>query len=218
MESEKSERSTIHSFNSPININTTFNKHNNIPKNNLINNNIINIKYKQEFSKTLKIISDLLTDICEENKIKPDYKTYLYKCFLSKKIPSISIEHYLGRLQKYGKVNDSTIILVLIYIDRICNKNKIKLSYYNIHKIILASFVIASKYNEDDYYSSKFYAQLGGVSKEEMFLLEYEFLSLINFNLFVDMDLYNKYNDNLINLEDEEEDEEEEEEENEEQN
>ena len=211
MESEKSENSTVHSQYSSINTKPTSNKNNSIPKNNLINNNTININNKPEFSKTLKIISGLLTDICEENKIISEYKTYTFKRFLSKKIPNISIENYLGRLQKYGKVNDSTIILVLIYIDRICNKNQIKLSYYNIHKLILASFVIASKYNEDDYYSSKFYAALGGIPKEEMFLLEYEFLALIDFNLFVDFNLYNKYNDNIINLEEEEEEEEEEE-------
>ena len=58
-------------------------------------------------------------------------------------------------------------------------QNNIKISYYNIHKLILASFVVASKYNEDNYFSLGFYAKLGGISIEEMFILEYEFIILI---------------------------------------
>ena len=203
-ESEKSETSTMNSFYSSHDM-----KKKNISTKTITSHSSLN-EVKSE-NTALKIISDLLTDICEENKKNYEQRSSLAKIFYSKSIPNISIEDYLSRLQKYSKINDSTIILILIYIDRICNKNQIKLSYYNIHKLILASFVIASKYNEDDYYSSKFYAALGGIPKEEMFLLEYEFLALIDFNLFVDFNLYNKYNENIINLEEEEEEEEEEE-------
>ena len=45
--------------------------------------------------------------------------------------------------------------------------------------------VIAIKFNEDEFYSSEFYAKLGGISKAEMNFMEYEFLSMIDFNLFV---------------------------------
>ena len=43
------------------------------------------------------------------------------------------------------------------------------MSYYNIHKLILGSMVVASKYNEDCYfYSLKYYAKIGGVKKSEI--------------------------------------------------
>lgn len=57
-----------------------------------------------------------------------------YKPFLSKTIPSISIEDYLERIKKYAKLEQSTLVLILIYIDRVCNLNQISLNYYNIHK------------------------------------------------------------------------------------
>lgn len=199
-ESEKSEQTTDNTIYSTHDINKK-----NISTNTILNSSKCDVK--SEIT-SLKIISDLLTDICEENKTHTENKSDLSNVFYSKRIPNISIEDYLSRLQKYAKVNDSTIILILIYIDRICNKNKVKLSYYNIHKIILASFVTAIKYNEDDYYSSKFYANIGGVSEDIIFLLEYEFLSLIDFNLFVDISLFNKYNDYITNFENEEEEEE----------
>ena len=70
--------------------------------------------------------------------------------------------------------------------------------------------VVSIKYNEDDYFSNKFYAKVGGVTKEELDKLEYEFLSLIDFSLFVDEDLFSKYYDyiktfNSQNLIDDEE-------------
>ena len=198
-ESEKSEQSTVNSFYSP-----KHNKNKNISSSTIFSSALCEVKSENP---TLKIIADLLTDICEENKARADQKSSLPNIFYSKKIPGISIGDYLSRLQKYSKINESTIILILIYIDRICNKNQIKLSYYNIHKIILASFVIAIKYNEDDDYPSKFYASLGGVPKEKIHLLEYEFLALIDFNLYVDIELFNKYNDYITNFENDEDEE-----------
>ena len=144
----------------------------------------------------IKKISDLLSDICDDNtkNLKGEKNLYI-KPFLMRNIPPISIKDYLERLCKYSKIDTSTIILILIYIDRICNIQKFKLTYYNVYKLILASMIIAIKYNEDEYYSNKFYSKLGGVSISEIAFLEYNFLSLIHYNLFVNNELFKKYNE-----------------------
>ena len=155
-------------------------------------------------SKELSIIADLLTDICEESTTNKDTNGPIIKPFISKKIPSVSIKSYLDRLAKYSKIENNTLLLILIYIDKVCDINKIRLNYFNIHKMILASMIIAIKYNEDDYFSNSFYAKVGGVSKSEIDVLEYEFLVLIEFNLYVSDDLFLKYYDYIKNVEDEE--------------
>ena len=155
-------------------------------------------------SKELSIIADLLTDICEESTTNKDTNGPIIKPFISKKIPSVSIKSYLERLAKYSKIENNTLLLILIYIDKVCDINKIRLNYFNIHKMILASMLVAIKYNEDDYYSNSFYAKVGGVSKSEIDVLEYEFLVLIEFNLYVSDDLFLKYYDYIKNVEDEE--------------
>ena len=74
--------------------------------------------------------------------------------------------------------------------------------------------MVAIKYNEDNFYSSEIYAKLGGLSVHELNYLEFQFLILIKFSLFVEKDLFDKYNDYLLsfqeedneNAEDEEED------------
>jgi hypothetical protein len=168
-------------------------------------------KIEVKKSDVLHTVSQLLTDICEESPQEIDHNTLrIIKPFISKKIPQISIEDFMKRLLKYSKMESSTLILILIYIDRVCFFGKFQLNYYNIHKLILASMVVSIKYNEDDYFSNKFYAKVGGVTKEELDKLEYEFLSLIDFSLFVDEDLFSKYYDyiktfNSQNLIDDEE-------------
>lgn len=169
---------------------------------NSFNSNITNDNIEKIM---IEKISILLSDICDENaKLYKTENSQYIKPFLSKNIPQISINDYIERLYKYNKINSSTIILILIYIDRICNINKFKLTYFNIHKLILASMIIAIKYNEDEYYSTQFYAKLGGVSIAEINSLEYYFLKLIKYNLFVTEDLFNKYNDYISSSESDE--------------
>ena len=156
---------------------------------------------KKEKSKKIKIISELLIDICEQGKNNKDDKLLFIKPFISKKIPSTSIFDYIERLSKYSKISEEILILVLINIDRICRKHRINLNYYIIHKLILASFISTIKLYEDHYYSITYYAKIGGVSKKEIIKLEYEFLNLIDFKLFVQSELFDKYNHYINSLE-----------------
>ena len=156
----------------------------------------------------IKNISELLEDICDENtknfKENNPGENLNIKPFLSKNIPQISIKDYLERLYKHTKINCSTIILILIYIDRICNIQKFKLTYFNIHKLILASMIIANKFNEDEQYTTKFYSKQGGLPIAEIAFLEYKFFFLLNFNLFVKDELYKKYSDYISSADSEE--------------
>ena len=148
----------------------------------------------------VKIISELLVDICEEGKSNIDSKSALIKSFISKKIPAISIQDYIERILKYSKAFKEIVIIILIYLDTICAKNKIYLNYNNIHKFIFAAFIVAIKFYEDDNYSISYYAKLGGISKKEAINLEYEFMCLIDFKLFVNQKLYEKYYNYLMSL------------------
>ena len=154
--------------------------------------------------KTIEIISDLLNNICEENKDKSEIINKNIKPFMTQNIPSMSIKDYLLRLSQFTKMSESTIIIILIYIDRISNLNNFRLTYRNIYKLILSAMIVAIKYNEDIFYSSAIYAKLGGLSVPELNYLEFQFLVLIKFSLFIEKDLFDKYKNNLLSLQDEE--------------
>ena len=170
---------------------------------NIVKKSLISKSEEYVPMKMIEIISDLLNNICEENKVKSDSITKNIKPFMTESIPSLSIKDYLIRLSQFTKINESTIILILIYIDRIGKINKFILTYRNIYKLILASMVIAIKYNEDNFYSSEVYAKLGGLSVSELNYLEFQFLILIKFSLFIEKDLFNKYYYNLLSFQEE---------------
>ena len=172
------------------------------------------VEKKNIEQKTVELISDLLKGICDKNESQPiNFNSNILKPFTTKTRPSISIKDYLLRLSKFTKMEESTMILVLIYIDRICNYNKIQLLYQNIFKIILASAFVAIKFNEDIHYSLEVYAKIGGVPPSELEYLEFHFLILIKFALNVNKTLYDKYSESLTSFQDDEEEEEEENEE-----
>ena len=162
--------------------------------------------YEKRISRKANIIAKLLTDICEEGKTNSEANLLLIKPFISKKIPSITINDYIDRLLKYSKVSEEIFILVLIYIDLLNRKYKINLNYNNIHKLILASFVVTVKFHEDEHYSLKYYAKLGGISLKEIINLEYAFLTLLDFRLYISEELFQKYNNYLLNLENSDDD------------
>jgi hypothetical protein len=140
----------------------------------------------------LEEISSVLEAIIRQNKNGKNTENKNMEIFYTQE-PSISIYDYLDRIQKYLNVNNSTLILSLIYIDRICKEKGIKLRKNNIHRILFTSIVLSIKYNEDKFCKNSFYAKVGGISVKELTKLENAFLKLIEFKLFVSDDLFQKY-------------------------
>lgn len=153
----------------------------------------------------IKAISKTLTMILEENKKLINYKEIVKNQskmpFSAKTVPSISIYDYLIRIQTYSGIEKSTMILSLIFIDRICEIAELTLTYYNIHRILFGSVLMAIKYNEDNYYDNKYYADIAGVSLKELKFIEYTFTELTDFRLFVSGEQYEKYREYLENYE-----------------
>ena len=174
--------------------------------NNINNINIIERKNNHDNInvKLIELISDLLKNICDKNNSEDsNTNNNIQKFFISKRIPTISIKDYLQRLAQFTKMEESTLIIILIYLDRFCKINNIELTYNNIHKLILTSMFIAIKFNEDRHYSLEIYAKIGGVPPSELEYMEFYFLIFIKFYLNVSKDLYDKYNSNLKSFQEE---------------
>ena len=95
--------------------------------------------YIQLSNKYIDIISEILDEIINENAalINEDdnfENNSLINVFKCKKPPHISIKNYLKRLMKHSKVEPSTIIITLIYIDKICENSNVQLTNLNIHR------------------------------------------------------------------------------------
>ena len=160
-------------------------------------NNEENEEPKLKNVKLINSISNALTTILEENKKLDNYKEIIKKqskmIFSANSIPNISINDYLTRIQLYSGIEKSTLILSLIQIDHFCKKTELILSYYNIHRLLFTAVLISIKYNEDSYYDNKFYAEIAGVKLKELKMLEYTFMELNDFNVFISHKEYEQY-------------------------
>lgn len=176
------------------------------------NNEITNmdqtqIDYIQVSNNVIDIISEILDEIVKESasldlltEAEEEQQTTtstLIQDFLSKKPPQISINKYLKRFMKYSKPEPSTLIISLIYIDKICENSNLQLTMFNIHRLVFACLIVAIKYNEDDYYSNEYYAKVGGITLKELNLLEYNILILLDFNVFIDDLVYESYENQI---------------------
>ena len=74
-----------------------------------------------------------------------------------------------------------------------CTTSGIILNPHNIHRIILGCLLLAIKYNEDIYFTNEQYAKIGGVTLQEINDLESFSIDLLDYNLFISEDIYQKY-------------------------
>ena len=157
----------------------------NSPQSQVINYNLIHA------------ISITLTTILDSNKNLENYSEILNRqssiVFYSNIIPNISLYDYLLRIQTYANIEKSTLIISLIYIDRLCNTANITLTYNNIHRILFSAILLSIKYNEDNLYDNNYYALIAGVKAKELKILEYNFSKMINFTFYINKEDYEKY-------------------------
>lgn len=146
----------------------------------------------------VRVLSAVLERLVAVNnnlvKVGPSHVTK----FHALKPPSISILHYLERINKYASCSTECFILALIYIDRMIQRNSFHLTDLNVHRVVVTSVLLAAKFFDDAYYNNAYYAKVGGVLVAEMNSLEVEFLFRINFSLHVSPDVFKKYHAELI--------------------
>ena len=157
-----------------------------------------NIEAKNEISpymqkQIIKSIAQNLRDIIKENIRKNLMKYVKYDLFYIGRNPPISIEDYINRIYKMTKMNISSLILSVIYIDRFSELNGYILSMKNIHRIILAACLLSIKFNEDVNINLKYYASIAGIPAYELNNLEFYLIVKLQFGLFVNYDIYQKY-------------------------
>jgi hypothetical protein len=98
-------------------------------------------------------------------------------------VPKISLRDYLIRLRHFA-FTDESLLLARIYIGRAQQRNEnFVLSKLNVHRILMASAMIAAKFTSDHFYGNDFYASVGGVRTSEMNRLEASLLHLLKWRL-----------------------------------
>jgi len=58
--------------------------------------------------------------------------------------------------------------------------------------------MLATKFFDDRYYNNEYYAKVGGITNQEINLLERDFLQLLNFRLHITPLLFFRYREKLL--------------------
>lgn len=119
--------------------------------------------------------------------------------FQSSYQPDVSIEAYLERIRRYSRCSDGCFVMALVYIDKLIEQKDLMLSSLNVHRLLVTSVMLAAKFHDDLFYNNAYYSKLGGLSLQELNLLEIDMLNQLNFSLYISAESYAKYHKQLQN-------------------
>ena len=97
---------------------------------------------------------------------------------------------------KMLKINDNLLVLIMMNIDKIIS-NGVIINYENINRLFYTCLMITQKYYEDNSLNNKIYADLVGISCDELLNMEMEYMNLIDFELFIKDEEFTKYKQNI---------------------
>ena len=182
---EDSSSSRINTDNSIASKDTAINTSPNLEPNNQVS------PYMQK--QIIKSIAQNLKEIIKANIHNNQMKYIKHDIFYISRQPPISLEDYINRIFKNTKMNISSLIISVIYIDRFSELNGYILSLKNIHRILLTACLLSIKFNEDVNVNTKYYANVAGIPVQDLNNLEFYLIVKLKFSLFVDYDTYQKY-------------------------
>ncbi|KAF3454464.1 hypothetical protein FNV43_RR04911 [Rhamnella rubrinervis] len=143
--------------------------------------------------KLVPVIASLLDKSIQRNEILGAPKRDVVTVFDGSKAPTMNVRQYIERIYKYARCSKSCYVVAYIYIDRFIQATGLRLTCLNVHRLLITSLMVATKFMDDECCNNEYYAKVGGVSTAEMNKLEMEFLFSLDFRLNVTVELYAKY-------------------------
>ncbi|XP_075644076.1 cyclin-U2-2-like [Castanea sativa] len=123
--------------------------------------------------------------------LSKDIRTRVFDCH---ETPDMTIESYLERIFRYTRAGPSVYVVAYVYIDRFCQTNPgFRINATNVHRLLVTTIMVASKYVEDMNYRNSYFARVGGLTTEELNTMELEFLFLMKFKLHVNVSVFESY-------------------------
>ncbi|KAH6817790.1 cyclin p3 [Perilla frutescens var. frutescens] len=108
--------------------------------------------------------------------------------------PDLTVQSYLERIFRYTRAGPSVYVVAYVYIDRFCQLYPdFRIAPTNVHRLLITTLMLASKYVEDMNYRNSYFARVGGLTTDQINKLELDFLFLIKFKLHVNVSVYESY-------------------------
>eukprot|EP01065_Artemidia_motanka_P004177 TRINITY_DN12003_c0_g1_i1.p1 TRINITY_DN12003_c0_g1~~TRINITY_DN12003_c0_g1_i1.p1 ORF type:complete len:246 (+),score=65.21 TRINITY_DN12003_c0_g1_i1:86-739(+) len=144
----------------------------------------------------IEVLARTLTEFMTINDqlVSPDPDSREPCCFETFHAPRIHIRDYLHRMERYTHASEECYLSALILIDRLIHRHpRIRVTSYNVHRLVLVAVMAAAKYRDDVYYSNAYYAAVGGISLAELNYMERELLRMLELDCGVSFEDYLTY-------------------------
>eukprot|EP01059_Diplonema_ambulator_P037122 TRINITY_DN9641_c0_g1_i1.p1 TRINITY_DN9641_c0_g1~~TRINITY_DN9641_c0_g1_i1.p1 ORF type:complete len:218 (+),score=34.83 TRINITY_DN9641_c0_g1_i1:475-1128(+) len=103
--------------------------------------------------------------------------------------PEIPVGKYLAWLYKGFMCSEECLGLAVMYM----RKSGVRVTACSVHRLLLGCLVLAVKNRDDVYYSDSHYARVGGVELREVSRIVRELLRLLDWELHVEYNDYNRF-------------------------
>ncbi|KKK26772.1 hypothetical protein ARAM_000387 [Aspergillus rambellii] len=144
------------------------------------------------------LISSMLMELIRFNDKIPLHQGRLTR-FHSRTPPRISVQDYLQRLTTHATLSPPILLSMVYYIDRLCALYPaFTVSSLTIHRFLITSATVASKGLSDSFWTNKTYSRVGGISMNELALLELEFLFRVEWRIVPQPEVLDDYYQSLV--------------------
>ncbi|KAE8721391.1 Cyclin-P3-1 [Hibiscus syriacus] len=143
----------------------------------------------------LSLLSSLLEKSVQKNETESETMNFKdnVAIFHGLRAPTISIKNYIDRIFKYAGCSPSCFLVAYIYVDRFIQQTAVHLTSLNVHRLLITSVLVATKFIDDAFFNNAYYARVGGVTTGELNRLEMSFLFSLDFRLQVTVDTFQRY-------------------------
>jgi Cyclin len=131
---------------------------------------------------SIHLLSTVLSRLIEVNDQSTDRNARSTR-FHSVSVPDIPLQKYLKRISRYTDCNYETLVCAVMYLLRVSRRSSVLITSLSVHRLLITSIVIAMKYIEDECYTNRYMAKVGGISLAELNRLEVSFLKKLDFCL-----------------------------------
>jgi len=111
--------------------------------------------------------------------------------FDSMYIPGISVSSYFARVcDRTPRASFQSFVMAFFRLRMLNAQDNLRITPLNAHRLLLAALMVTAKFFDDIHYNNACYSDFGGITTQELKLLEIEFLRIIDWELGLDLDLY----------------------------
>eukprot|EP01061_Rhynchopus_euleeides_P014204 TRINITY_DN24665_c0_g1_i1.p1 TRINITY_DN24665_c0_g1~~TRINITY_DN24665_c0_g1_i1.p1 ORF type:complete len:234 (+),score=69.78 TRINITY_DN24665_c0_g1_i1:72-704(+) len=148
----------------------------------------------------IPLVSMVLARMCRESDCLLRSGKATPSAFDSKGVPKVLIQRYLQDVVRRAHFQAPALVMMLVYADRLHQHSEIRITRQNVHRVVLAGLVLATKMHCDNYLSNANYSVVGGVTLAELNAAERAFLDVLGWELTVDKSQYAEYRDQLLHM------------------